>query len=171
MFSRSNNDQDRESSVDGYVACIVHFCHDEDIQSLKFFLRSNNQTGELLKDLKEQAEAAQLRAIEERRNRDREALGKKSPETAPSASPSPLFKRADALSLDVNAERQSLSHRTLSDLALDELTHVPVYDWDEPLKLIEGKFATPDSEAHKRSIEVFKKLKARGAFAQDCRTS
>ena len=58
MFSRSNNDQDRESSVDGHVACIVHFCHDEDIQSLKFFLRSNNQTDELLKDLKEQAEAA-----------------------------------------------------------------------------------------------------------------
>ncbi|HEY5580157.1 MAG TPA: AAA family ATPase [Rhodoferax sp.] len=162
MFSHRDNNQKSDSSHDGYVACTVHFYRDQDIESLKLFLRSDKRTDELIKDLKEQAEAAQLQAIEERRSRELKALSKMPPEPVSATAPTRVFKKPEALSLDPFAERQILSQRRLTDSGFDELKQVPVYEWDEPLKLIEQKFSTPDSEVHKRNVELFKKLKAKG---------
>jgi ATP-dependent Lon protease len=39
---------------------------------------------------------------------------------------------------------------------------VPVYDWHEPLKLIESKSLTPDTDSHERNDQIFKKLKQKG---------
>jgi hypothetical protein len=51
MFLHHDNNQQRDSSVDGYVARTVHFYRDDDIESLKLFLRSDTRTDELIKEL------------------------------------------------------------------------------------------------------------------------
>lgn len=152
---------DDESSLDGYASCYVHIYRDDDVQMLKLFLPTNGKTTRLVKDLQEQAEAAHEEASRKRRIQTLERLDGETrmvtPESAAARTP---FKRVDQL--DIDAERQSLRNTSLSDAISKELTHVPVYHWDEPLKLIEGKFATPDSDVHKRGIEIFKRLKAKG---------
>lgn len=159
----NQNHSDPNAPPPGFAQQWVQFFRKGEVHDLKLLLPSNVETINYVEALKEDA-LAQMRLAatlaNEERARASEITRKRglatSPEPAPMATPS---KKGI---LDVAAERESLNDHQLSDSTLASKNCVPVYQWDEPLKLIEKMAATPDSDVHKRNAEIFKQLKAKG---------
>lgn len=162
MVSQKNPDQNTQQ-LSGFALQWVQFFREGEVHEIKMLLPSNVETNNYIGALKENA-LVQMRQsavlVNEERARANEITRKRGLATGPD--PMPMTPSSMKGTLDVAAERESLNNRQLSDSALASKDCVPVYQWDEPLKLLENKAATPDSDVHKRNAEIFKQLKAKG---------
>ncbi|WP_428003687.1 AAA family ATPase [Acidovorax sp.] len=133
-----------------------------------------------------QRAAEECLAWEERQRRDKEAQTQQAPDAADGSlvtgasssrvkePPQPSLSKVVPRDLDIDVERAQLECadgevQLLLSRSFDEVTsiaqgplswlHVPVYAWDEPLKLLERAALTPDKELHRRGKDLYRQLR------------
>lgn len=160
MQGRSNNFRDDDNKAyAGFELERVCIYRDGEFFEFKLFLPSSEEMRDHLNSRKslalEEAERQEAIANEKR-------IAAKEARNLETAHSPPLATRKIG-DLDPSAERQALSDRNVEDQLVNDGRSVAVYNWDEPLKLIEHiKSASPDKETLTRNTELFKRLRAKG---------
>jgi ATP-dependent Lon protease len=171
-YPDKNEDQGAQALTSGFALQMAPFFRDSEIHVLQILLPSGRQTKRYLEDLEAKALAEMKQAALERSQAldlERAEKAKDSTDPDPRLFVSAASKKA-AEQLDPVLESQSLDERQARDL-LDSDNKVPIYDWAEPLKLLQKKKLTPDSEVHKRSVALYRDLKAKGHLRRIVQTA
>lgn len=169
MIGRSNNFSDYDDKPEpGFgLARVVAYCEGE-IFDFKILLPFGNAMSEHLNQRKTEAYAERDRQeLIQSTKRWAMSEAKESKNHQISQSPSTSIAAKKIGDLDPVAERQALDTRNDEDQLLNDPGRVPVYTWDEPMKLIENvRSATADREVLARNAELFKRLKIKGNLRQ-----